>query len=133
MTMLILVANVAVADGTGRECLWWLEPHVQRELMLTGEQVRAIESGYRRTLAHRRVLRKRLDAATAELTRAFARDDLSDIEAQALVNQVEDWRRRRNVARTRLLVALYFVLTSEQRVRFSHLVDGGAITVPPRC
>ena len=133
LTMLILVANVAVADGSVRECRWWLELNVQRQLALSDEQVQAIESSYRRTLTHRRILRRRLEAATAELTRAFARDDLSDVEAQALVNQVEDWRRQRNVARTQLLVALYFLLTPDQRARFSRLVDRGAVTVPPRC
>jgi len=105
---------------------------VQRELALTARQVMDISTEFDGTLERRRLLRREFDAANAELMRAFARGDLSDASAEALVVRVEDLRRRRNVARMRLLVTIYFVLTPEQRAKFPKVVKGvgGAARTP---
>jgi Spy/CpxP family protein refolding chaperone len=84
-------------------------------------------------LEHRRLLRQKFDVADAELARAFARGDLSDEAAEALVTRVEDLRRQRNVARLRLLVALYFLLTPEQRERLRQVVDKASIGIATSC
>ena len=121
-SLLVMMLGLGAAQGTAKGFRWWLDPQVQQDLGLTREQVSALDGEYARTLAHRQHLRREFDAADAELARAFVRGDLPDEVAQVLVDRVEDLRRRRNVARLRLLVSMYFLLTREQRARFPSLV-----------
>jgi Spy/CpxP family protein refolding chaperone len=100
-----------------------LDPDVRCELALSASQVTAIDAEYGRTLQQRRRLRRAFDAANAELTQALARGDLSDASAEALVTRVEDLRRRRNVARRQLLVAMYFLLTPPQRAQLRKVME----------
>lgn len=133
LPIFVLIVSAAASPGPLRECRWWLDSYVQSELSLADNQVAAIEAEYRRTLTQRRLVRRTFEAAQAELARALARDDLTDTAGERLVSRVEDLRRQRNVGRTRLLVALYFLLRPEQRARFPRLVEGGIIKIPPRC
>ena len=126
LPMLILLVSLGVSQGSVRGFRWWLDPDVQRDLALTGSQVAQIEAEFGRTLEHRRRLRRKFDAANAELTRALAGGGLSDAEAEVLVTRVEDIRRQRNIARMRLLVALYFLLTPEQRARLPSVVKNAS-------
>ena len=126
LSMLILLVSLGVSQGSVHGFRWWLDPDVQRDLALTGSQVAQIEAEFGRTLEHRRRLRRKFDAANAELTRALARGDLSDAAAEALVTRLEDIRRQRNIARMRLLVALYFLLTPGQRARFPSVVKNAS-------
>lgn len=119
LSMLALLVSLVFAQGTTRGFRWWLDPDVQRGLVLTSKQVAQIEAEFGRTLDYRRLLRKEFDAANAELAHAFARGDLSDAAAETLVTRVEDLRRQRNVARIHLLLRMYFLLTPEQRAKFS--------------
>lgn len=121
-SLLAIMLGLGAAQGTPRGFRWWLDPQVQHDLTLTREQVSALDREYARTLAHRQRLRREFDAADAELARAFVQGDLSDELAHVLVDRVEDLRRQRNVARVRLLVSMYFLLTKEQRARFPSLV-----------
>ena len=79
---LMLLASCGVSQGPVRGFRWWLDPGVQRELALTDRQVADIETEFGRTLNHRRLLRRQLDAANAELSRAFDHGDLSDAAAR---------------------------------------------------
>jgi Spy/CpxP family protein refolding chaperone len=130
VSMLTLLASLGFWQGTVGGFRWWLDPSVQRELGLTGRQVANIDTEFGRGLDHRRLLRREFDAANAELTRAFASGDLSDAAAKALVSRVEDLRRQRNVARWRVLVAMYFLLTPEQRTRLPGIVASTIIGTP---
>ena len=67
------------------------------------------------------------------MTRALNRGDLSDDAAVALIDRVEEIRRRRNVARMRLLVAMYFRLTPKQRARLPGILERTNIAVSPPC
>jgi Spy/CpxP family protein refolding chaperone len=122
LSAFLVLVTLGSFQGPVRGFRWWLDPHVQQELRLTARQVADIGTEFDRTLKQRRLLRREFDAANAELMRAFARGDLSDASAEQLVTRVEDLRRQRNVARMRLLVSIYFVLTPEQRTRFPGLV-----------
>jgi Spy/CpxP family protein refolding chaperone len=133
LSTLILVVGLGGSQGSVRGFRWWLDPQVQHELALTDSQVAQIAREFSRTLEHRRLLRQKFDVADAELARAFARGDLSDEAAEALVTRVEDLRRQRNVARLHLLVALYFLLTPEQRVRLRQVVDKASIGIATSC
>lgn len=121
-TILVVALSLAASQASASGRRWWLDEDVQAKLALTDMQVVALQSEYDRTLEHRKRLRQLLDAADAELTRALHRGDLSDAEAEDLINRVEDLRLRRNVARMRLLVAMYFLLTPPQRSRLPGLV-----------
>ena len=129
VSALILVMSLGGAQSSVRGFRWWLDPDVQHDLALTDNQVASIEKEFGRTLEHRRRLRQKFDIAEAELARAFARGNLSDEAAEAVVTRVEDLRRQRNVARMRLLVALYFLLTPEQRVRLPRVVNKARIVI----
>jgi Spy/CpxP family protein refolding chaperone len=129
LSTLMLMVSLAAPQAAARQCRWWLEPDVQRALVLTKSQVVAITAEYNRTLKYRRRLRQEFDVADTELTRAIEGGQGSDEAIEAMVNRVEELRRRRNVARTQLLVALYFLLTPQQRVRFPRLLE----RVPSRC
>ena len=133
LSMVTLVLSLAARPAAAGKCRWWLEPGVQRALALTSSQVAAIEAEYSRTLNHRRLLRQQLEVAHAEFTRALEHDDGSDAAMEAMVSRVETLRQRRNVARTPLLVAFYFLLTPEQRVAFPNLVRADLLTIPLRC
>ena len=133
LSMLILMLSLPAPPADAGTCRWWLEPTVQHALRLAKSQVAAIDSEFSRTLNHRRLLREEFEAAHAEFTRALDRDDESDAAIEAMVSRVEDLRRRRNIARTQLLVALYFLLTPEQRAAFPRLVHGDLLTLPLRC
>jgi Spy/CpxP family protein refolding chaperone len=133
LSLLIVAVSLASNQGAFRSSRWWLDPAVQRELVLTRAQVAAIQVEYDRTLDRRRRLRRELDQASAELTRALNRGDLSDDAAVALIDRVEDIRRRRNVARMRLLVAMYFLLTRDQRARLPGVLERTNLGVSPVC
>jgi Spy/CpxP family protein refolding chaperone len=133
ISMLLLVLSLGVSQASARGSRWWLDADVQRDLALTFTQVAALEAEYDRTLQHRRLLRREFDAANAELTRALASGDFSDAAAEALVTRVEDLRRRRNVARLRLLVAMYFLLTPGQRALLPRVAERATLRIPARC
>jgi Spy/CpxP family protein refolding chaperone len=129
----ILLVSLGGSQGNVRGFRWWLDIDVQHDLGLTGRQVAEIEREFGRTLERRRRLREEFDVANAALARAFVRGDLSDEAAEALITRVEDLRRQRNVARMRLLVTLYFLLTPEQRARLSRVVERTRIGIPAPC
>jgi Spy/CpxP family protein refolding chaperone len=133
VSALILVMSLGGSQSSVRGFRWWLDPDVQHDLALTDNQVASIEKEFGRRLEHRRLLRQKFDAANAELARAFARGDLSDEAAEILVTRVEDLRRQRSVARMRLLVALYFLLTPEQRARFPRVLEKARVGMSAPC
>jgi Spy/CpxP family protein refolding chaperone len=131
--MLIVTLSLGASQAPARSIRWWLDADVQRELALTGAQVAALQVEHDRTLERRRRLRRALDVASAELTRALERGDLSDDAAEALVGRVEEIRRRRNVARMRLLVTMYFLLTRDQRARLPAILERRNVATPAPC
>lgn len=133
LSLLIVAASVGASQAPVRSFRWWLDADVQRELALTNAQVAALQVEYDRTLERRRRLRRALDKANAELTRALDRGDLSDDAAENLIGRVEEIRRQRNVARMRLLVTMYFLLTPDQRVRLRGILERRNVAVPAPC
>ncbi len=117
--MVAVLFALHVVPATAQRVRWWQDPAIQDDLALSPQQVSSIEQIYGRTLPERRVLRRRLDREDRLLQDALTRGTLSDAEAQALVNRVEDVRRRRNIARRSMLARIYRVLTPAQRLRLS--------------
>jgi Spy/CpxP family protein refolding chaperone len=133
LSLLIVAVSLGATQTPVRSFRWWLDADVQRDLALTSAQVIALQGEYDKTLERRRRLRRALDLASAELTRALNRGDLSDEAAEALVGRVEGIRRQRNVARTRLLVAMYFLLTPDQRSRLRGILERTNIGATSPC
>jgi len=114
------IAGVMSASPlVAQRSLWWRDASIQQELGLTPGQAAAMDLSYSATLEQRTVLRRALDRAERNLHQALARGDLTDAEGAALVSQVEDLRRRRNIARTQMLLQLYRQLSSRQRILLS--------------
>jgi Spy/CpxP family protein refolding chaperone len=113
---LVLLLDVAPARPA---FFWWRDAEVRLELQLTGEQVAEIERVYRSSLQERRRLRRAFDRADLELARAFVRGDVTDAEALTLIGRVEELRARRNLARTRMLIRMYQLLTPDERTRLA--------------
>lgn len=118
-----MAAQLVVAAGlvclqpnpaNGQTTPWWRDDAMRRELALTNTQVTTIEALFHATLERRRRLNKALDVAEAALEDAIARDD--ERAAMRLVARVEAVRTERNKARTLMLVRIYRVLTSKQRL-----------------
>ena len=133
LSLVILAVSVGATQAPVRNSRWWLDAGLQRELALTDAQVSALQAEYSRTLDRRRRLRRALDEASSELTRALQRGDLSDDAAAVLIGRVEDIRRERNIARTRLLVAMYFLLTPQQRAKLRRIRDRSGAVAPSPC
>ena len=133
LSLLILLVGVGAAQSPVRSFRWWLDAVVQRDLALTATQVAALQVEYDRTLESRRRLRRALDEASSELTRALERGDLSDDAADALIGRVEEIRRQRNVARMRLLVTMYFLLTPNQRAKLPSILKRSPSGFPAPC
>jgi len=133
LSLVILAVSVGATQAPVRNPRWWLDAGLQRELALTDAQVSALQVEYSRTLDRRRRLRRALDEASSELTRALQRGDVSDDAAAVLIGRVEDIRRERNIARTRLLVAMYFLLTPQQRAKLRRIRDRSGGVAPSPC
>ena len=133
LSLVIVAMSFGATQAPVRNSRWWLDASMQRELALTSAQVAALQAEYSRTLDRRRRLRRALDEASAELARALERGDLSDDAAAALISRVEDIRRQRNVARARLLVAMYFLLTPPQRTRLRIIRERTSVAASPPC
>jgi Spy/CpxP family protein refolding chaperone len=133
VSLLIVAVSLGATQAPVRSFRWWLDRDVQRDLALTGAQIAALQGEYDRTLQHRRRLRRALDEASVELTRALDRGDLSDDAAAVLIDRVEEIRRQRNVARMRLLVTMYFLLRPDQRMRLPGLLERTNSLEPAPC
>lgn len=90
VSLLIVAMSLGATQAPVRSYRWWLDRDVQRTLALTGAQVAALQGEYNRTLDRRRRLRRALDEASVELTRALDRGDLSDDAAEILIDRVDD-------------------------------------------
>jgi Spy/CpxP family protein refolding chaperone len=94
---------------------WWRDVKVQRELALTADQVKRLETVFVSTLAERRKLRRELDRLEEHVGQIIARADLNMSRASAWIEQLESARAKRNVARTLMLFKMHRILTPKQR------------------
>lgn len=93
---------------------------MQRRLSLTTLQVSAIETVHANSLEERQALRHALDRADRALEIGLVKST-SEADLVALIDRAEECRKRRNVARTMLLVRIYRILTALQRQQLAHL------------
>jgi Spy/CpxP family protein refolding chaperone len=110
LTLLLASENVET-----QRLQWWLDPNTRRDLALTDEQTRALDSVFHEDLAARRAVRTSLQAAEAAFDRALAAAD--EPEAVALAERVAELKARQNTARTKLLLRMSWVLTRDQRAK----------------
>jgi Spy/CpxP family protein refolding chaperone len=98
---------------------WWQNEKFIKELGLTPEQTRTLESTFQASLPNLRALKKALDTAEAEFERRWERGEEVPIMEQ--VNQVEAARAELNTARTYQLLQMRRVLTKSQWAKFEAL------------
>jgi Spy/CpxP family protein refolding chaperone len=123
--VLVTIAGQACTPTRAQAYRWWQDEVVQRELALTADQVKGLETVFASTLAERRQLRRQLDRLEAFVQRTIARADLEESEVSELIDELETTRAKRNAARTLMLFRMYRILSPEQRERLRRMQNGG--------
>lgn len=118
--MAVTLAHSAAA-GPPPADPWWRSPSIRSAIALTPDQVARLDEVYRESLPARRQLRKQLDDQHDRLEHALADGRWDDTQGRLLIEQVFEAEKQRNIARTLMLVRMYRVLTSDQRVRLANL------------
>lgn len=98
---------------------WWDSPSIQSTVALTPEQVSRLDAIYRESLPARRLLREQLTYLHAQLDRVLAEGRLDDTQGRLLAARVFEAEKRRNIARTIMLLRMYRLLSAEQRGRLA--------------
>jgi Spy/CpxP family protein refolding chaperone len=131
VSLLALVLALAASPAAAQVFRWWLDTGIQRALTLAPTQVDALDREFSRTLPTRRALRREFDQASDAFREALSRGDLSDEAGLALITRVEELRRRRNAARSRMLLKMYWLLTPAQRLQLPRLVPADSVLRQP--
>jgi Spy/CpxP family protein refolding chaperone len=123
--VILLLAVIAVLlphPAAGQRFRWWQAEHVQRELSLTQEQSSRLEEIFQSYLPTLREQQQTLDEAEAVFSRLLARADFDAAIAQ--VEVVGAARAALNKSRTLQLLHMRRVLTADQSVRLSRMLNG---------
>jgi Spy/CpxP family protein refolding chaperone len=117
---LAVVMTIAMSTrllGASERTFWWRDPDIQSELRLTDRQVRELDSLFAERLNERIALHQKLDRLETRFRQALERKDSSELLIEKLHAEVLRLRVARNARRTMMLLAMYNVLTPEQRAR----------------
>jgi Spy/CpxP family protein refolding chaperone len=115
-TTAAILAGQGVFAGRHR---WWRDPAIQRELALSPQQVQLLDTIFERDRPARIALYEKLARRDAALRRTIDAGEADDATVMRLSEEVETLRRQRNTRRTRMLLAMYRVLTPSQRAAFT--------------
>jgi Spy/CpxP family protein refolding chaperone len=118
--LLALIVTLGPAAVSAQGFKWWQSEKFQRALQLSSEQIARIEEVFQASLPEFRQQKKELDRLEQELSRLI---DTSADEAVVMqqADRVEAVRSEQSKARTRMLVRIRRVLTSEQRATLATL------------
>jgi Spy/CpxP family protein refolding chaperone len=111
---LLLLAHPA----TGQGFKWWQDDAFKKELGLTAEQTRGLEEIFQKSLPVLKGQKTALDVAEAQFERLIQRGDKAAIEQ---IDAVEAARSELNKSRSKMLVNMRQVLTTDQWARFTAL------------
>jgi len=111
---LLLLAHPA----TGQGFKWWQDEAFKKELGLTTEQTRGLEEIFQKSLPGLKAQKTALDVAEAQFERLIQRGDKAAMEQ---IDAVEAARSALNKSRSKMLVNMRQVLTSDQWARFTAL------------
>jgi Spy/CpxP family protein refolding chaperone len=111
-----LLAPVPSAVAGDERSKWWLSEQGRAELGLSDEQSRALEAVFQSLLPRMRAEKQALDREDAALSRLMVEGADESAIGQA-IERVEVARSAANKTRTWMLVRMYRVLSSEQRVK----------------
>jgi len=117
--MMLAAVGLDAATCAAARVKWWRSDAAIAQLVLSSEQIDGIERIFEQTRSERLRLQNALDRAESELSRAIERDDYP--AAEALVPRVEAARAAHNIARTRMLITMYRLLTTDQRAKLEAL------------
>jgi Spy/CpxP family protein refolding chaperone len=116
---LIVVAARPAQAQAGAHQKWWLSSEIRSDLALSSRQVQQLDAIYQESLPARRRIRQELTALHDRLTQLIDEGRLDDAAARPVVEHVFAVEKRRNVARTLMLVRMYRVLSPDQRARLA--------------
>lgn len=121
LSIAIVSAATDGQDASGRRDRWWQNAEAQRGLRLTRAQVHALDGIFEQKIGERIALRHRIDVLDRQLRDVIERGEADDATVMRLSGQVEALRTQSNIRRALMLLAMYKILTPEQRVRFSEI------------
>jgi Spy/CpxP family protein refolding chaperone len=117
LLLVLLVFTVSPARSQGFK--WWNSDQYRHELGLTSEQSKRLEEIFQNALPGLRAAKKALDDAEAEFGSLVQRGDDSAVMAQ--VDRVEAARGELFKARTKMLLKMRRMLTTDQWVKLGAL------------
>jgi Spy/CpxP family protein refolding chaperone len=128
--VVLLLLGHSAARAERRVELWWLDARVQQALHLTSAQVRALDRLFHDRLEQRIADRRRLADLERQFTASLTAGDHAAIEHSRLIERREDLRRRINVRRAVMLLAMYRMLSPDQRQLLSATDGPGRLAGP---
>lgn len=114
--LLSLAAPPALAQGFK----WWQSERFQRELQLSQDQIARIEEVFQAYLPDARAQKRTLDRLEDDLA-SLINTSAEEAEVMQQADRVEAVRSELSKARTRMLVRIRKVLSTEQRTRLAEL------------
>ena len=115
----VLVLMSVASAQPSKPSKWWQNEKFIKELGLTQEQSRTIESIFQTSLPNLMALKKALDEADAEFERRWERGDEGPIMEQ--LHRVEQAKSTLSIARQTQLLSMRKVLTTNQWAKFTAL------------
>ena len=129
----LVVVTSAVVTGQAispKRNRWWNDPAVQRQLVLSTEQIGRLDAIFNRDLSVRLDLYNKINRLDAQLRQTIERGEVDDSTLMRLIDELETVRRQRNTRRHLMLLAMYKVLTPSQRLALASRSRGARSTHP---
>jgi len=114
----------------GPPTAWWRDAQFQKELQLSADQSKRIDTVFQTALPHLRHQRDELGAQETELSR-LVESDASEAVIGKQSDRVEAVRASLNSERTLMLVHIRLILTPDQRLRMKTLRAQWDLDHPP--
>jgi Spy/CpxP family protein refolding chaperone len=122
MAMVVASAAVNAENDSTRRSRWWDDEDIQRELHLSPAQVKSLDATFERKLPERIARQHRIEELDQELQHVIDRGEADDETVMRLSGQVEALRSQQNVRRALMLLAMYKVLTPDQRMVLTRIL-----------
>ena len=120
LSLLAIAISAPAADAQG---YWWKNERFLKELALSPDQGRRIESLYQSVQPMLRAQKRALDKLEDELSRMIHDDMVGEAELEQFVTRVEAAKAELSTSRTMLLVRIGRVLTAEQSTKLHALFE----------
>ena len=120
-TVLLSLAVAPALSASQQGPRWWKTEAIVKDLGLTPEQSARIETIFESAFPELRLEREELERLEAKLSRMIRDNRIDEASLARQIDRVETARASGNKTRSLMLMRMYRVLTSDQRVRFDEL------------